>query len=191
MLRTASRLLPSRSSGDGRLHRRIPKRRVSALREMPVGLSHGNTRKQHKARAAKPESTSPICEKTFFPPITFVDLACRSRSIATPPKLVVQQTLRGRAPTEARSSRPPAAKSTARTSTLRKVWQKNPRKNVGAKIGAKDRHLQPTTQTYASRDTRDVHDARDVRDVHDVRDVREYHGALHVTQSRCHAADTE
>jgi len=80
------------------------------------------------------------------------------------------------------------------------VWQKNPRKNVGAKIGAKDRHLQPTTQTYASRDTRDVHDARDVRDVHDahdardvrdVRDVREYHGALHVTQSRCHAADTE
>jgi hypothetical protein len=68
------------------------------------------------------------------------------------------------------------------------VWQKNPRKNVGAKIGAKDRHLQPTTQTYASRDTRDVHDARDVRDI---RDVREYHGALHVTQSRCHAADTE
>ena len=82
-------LASSRNSEDGRPHSqphsRLSKRRVVAIRGKSIASRHRDSCEQHRARALRPKSTSPTCETTFFPPITFLDLAYRSRSELMPP----------------------------------------------------------------------------------------------------------
>lgn len=171
-------LASSRNSEDSRPHRRSPKRCVEAIRGKSIASRHRDSCEQHIARALRPKSTSPTCETTFFPPITFLDLAYRSRSELMPPILVARR-LSERAHRPKRVQRDFLPPNLLRQHpTFEKCGRKSHAKNSEQnqrKIRGKDSPRNPISKVDEPRDmheSRDTHEPRDACDPRDVEHVR-------------------